>query len=221
MNRVGWSRIVLTIWNPSGAQTRMVGGCWGLFLNSFPPWQNGRHFADDIFKFVFLNGNVWISHNISLKFVLSVQINNIQALFQIMAWHWPGDKPLSQPMLTQFTDTYDWPWLLASPGHQQPWHCVDYGYSCLLGKWISTTCDVSELRNDVKCKLTYVYTEKWSTTRINRPVFVVLDTLSCAPMPSMTGLLNYIISQITFHWSIWFTLKSMILKWVAIDNTML
>ena len=23
-----------------------------------------------------------------------------------MAWHWTGDKPLSEPMLTQFTDAY-------------------------------------------------------------------------------------------------------------------
>ena len=30
---------------------------------------NGRHFADDIFKWIFLNENVWIPIKISLKFV--------------------------------------------------------------------------------------------------------------------------------------------------------
>ena len=35
---------------------------------------------------------------ISLKFVLKGPINNIIALVQIMAWCWPGDKPLSEPM---------------------------------------------------------------------------------------------------------------------------
>ena len=47
----------------------------------------------------FLNDNVWISLQISLKFVPKVQINNIPALVQIMAWRRPGDKPLSEPMV--------------------------------------------------------------------------------------------------------------------------
>ena len=64
------------------------------------PRQNGRHFAaDDIFKSIFLNENMWILVNISLKFVTKGQINNIPALVQIMAWRWPGDKPLSEPMM--------------------------------------------------------------------------------------------------------------------------
>ena len=33
---------------------------------SSPPGQNGRHFADDIFKYISLNENLWISINISL-----------------------------------------------------------------------------------------------------------------------------------------------------------
>ena len=63
------------------------------------PRKNGRHFTDDIFKWIFLTEHVWISINISLKFVPVVQINNIQALVQIMAWRRPGDKPLSVPMM--------------------------------------------------------------------------------------------------------------------------
>ena len=60
---------------------------------------NGRHFADDIFKHIFFNENVWISIKISLKFVPKGPINNIPALVQIMAWRRPGDKPLSEPMM--------------------------------------------------------------------------------------------------------------------------
>ena len=63
------------------------------------PRQNGRHFPDDIFKWIFLNQNIWISINISLKFVPMGPINNIPALVQIMAWRCPGDKPLSEPMM--------------------------------------------------------------------------------------------------------------------------
>ena len=59
---------------------------------------NGRHFADDSFKCIFLNENVWIQIEISLTFVPKGPINNILALVQIMAWRRPGDKPLSEPM---------------------------------------------------------------------------------------------------------------------------
>ena len=52
---------------------------------------NGRHFADDIFKCIFLNENVWIPIEISLKFVPKGPINNIPAMVQIMAWRRPGD----------------------------------------------------------------------------------------------------------------------------------
>ena len=67
--------------------------------NTLRPKQYGRHFADDIFKCIFLNENAWILLGISLKFVSKVQINNIPALVQIMAWRRPGDKPLSEPMV--------------------------------------------------------------------------------------------------------------------------
>ena len=68
-------------------------------LNTLRPRQNGRHFADDIFKCIFLNENVWILIKISLKFVPKGPINNIPALVQIMAWRRPGDKPLSEPLM--------------------------------------------------------------------------------------------------------------------------
>ena len=71
------------------------------WVNSLRPRQNGRHFADDIFKCIFLNENVWISIKISLKFVPKGPINNIPALVQIMAWCRPGDKPLSEPMMVR------------------------------------------------------------------------------------------------------------------------
>ena len=68
-------------------------------LNTLRQRQDGRHFADDILKCNFLNGNVWIPIKISLKFVLIGPIDNIPALVQIMAWRRPSDKPLSEPMM--------------------------------------------------------------------------------------------------------------------------
>ena len=72
-------------------------------FNTLRPRQNGRHFADDISKCIFLNENVWIPIKISMKFVPKGPINNIPALVQIMAWRRPGDKPLSEPMMVILT----------------------------------------------------------------------------------------------------------------------
>ena len=68
-------------------------------INTLRPIQNGRHSADDIFKFIFLNGNVWTLIKISLNLVLNSRISNIPALVQIMAWRRRGDKPLSEPKM--------------------------------------------------------------------------------------------------------------------------
>ena len=68
-------------------------------LNTLRPSRNEQHFADDIFKPVFFNENVWVSIKISLKFVPKGSINNIPALVQIMAWCRSGDKPLSEPIM--------------------------------------------------------------------------------------------------------------------------
>ena len=70
-------------------------------FNSLRPRQNGRLFADDTFKRIFLNENIIISTKNSLKFVPKGFINNIPALVLIMAWRRPGDKPLSEPMLVK------------------------------------------------------------------------------------------------------------------------
>ena len=69
------------------------------WVNTLRPRENGCHFADNIFKYMFFNENILISINISRKFVPEGPISNKQALVQIMAWRRPGDKPLSEPML--------------------------------------------------------------------------------------------------------------------------
>ena len=72
-----------------------------IIINTLRPRQNGRHFADDTFKHIFLNENVRILIKISLKLVPKGPINNISALVQIMAWRRPGNKPLSETMMVR------------------------------------------------------------------------------------------------------------------------
>ena len=104
-------------WGPSGTDRTQLGPMlapWTLLsgiqmaslipyaFNTLWPRQNGRHFPDDIFKWIFLNENVWISINISLNFAPRGPINNIPTLVQVMAWRRPGDNPLSEPMMVKF-----------------------------------------------------------------------------------------------------------------------
>ena len=70
-----------------------------LQINTLRLRQNGYYSADDRFKCIFLNENIWISIRASLKFVSRARINNTPALVQIMAWRRPGNKPLSEPMM--------------------------------------------------------------------------------------------------------------------------
>ena len=92
------------VWNTTSKELRL-----GLRHEAIRPsrylthWgrENGRHFPDDIFKWIFLNENVWTSIIISLKFVSRGPINNIPKLVQLMAWRRPGDKALSEPMMAR------------------------------------------------------------------------------------------------------------------------
>ena len=70
-----------------------------LVFSTLRPRQNEQIPAEDIFKCIFLNENVWISIKISRQFIASGPINYIPALDQIMAWCRPGNKPLSEPMM--------------------------------------------------------------------------------------------------------------------------
>ena len=81
-NNFGWSR------------------CWKFRrINTLRPRQYGRHFADDLCKYILLNEDLWIPIKISLKFGPKGSINNIPALVQKVAWRPPCDKPLSEPMV--------------------------------------------------------------------------------------------------------------------------
>ena len=88
--------IFINNWKSSGEMIFIMNAH---FFNPLRLRQNGRHFADDTFNRIFVNENVRISIKFSLKFVPKGPINNIPALVQIMAWHRPGDKPLSEPVL--------------------------------------------------------------------------------------------------------------------------
>ena len=62
--------------------------------------------AEDIFKCIFLNENDSTPIQISQNFVPKGPADNEPALVRVMAWRRTGDKPLSEAMLTHFTDEH-------------------------------------------------------------------------------------------------------------------
>ena len=81
-----------------------------LKLNTLRLRKNGHHFADDIFKLIFLYEKGFNLIQMSLKFSPDSPntCNNKPSLVQIMAWHQKGARPLSEPMMAWFTDMA-WP----------------------------------------------------------------------------------------------------------------
>ena len=80
----------------------LIKTCWChsyFAIDTLRPRQNGHHFADDIFTCIFFNENLCILIWMSLKFICKVTINNESSFVQIMAWHWTGNKPLSERMI--------------------------------------------------------------------------------------------------------------------------
>ena len=75
---------------------------------SLTPLPLDKMAADNVFRCIFMNEFFFILIKISLKFVPKGPIDNKPALVKIMAWRWKGGKPLSEPMLTRFTDAYMW-----------------------------------------------------------------------------------------------------------------
>ena len=67
--------------------------CIWQWLNTLRPRQNGRHFADDIFKRIFVNENARILIEISLKFVPKGPIKILQhngSRWWLVAWTTPS-----------------------------------------------------------------------------------------------------------------------------------
>ena len=98
-----------------------------------------RHFADDIFKCIFLNENIWLSLKISLKFVPKIRINSISAFVQIMAWRRPGYKPSSEILVSLLTH------ICVSRPHVTN---HDYLTPCLIDIIVSLTMDRTSVNSE-------------------------------------------------------------------------
>ena len=107
-------------------------------FNTLRPRHNGSHFADDTFNRMFLKENVRISMKTSLKFVPKIPIDNIPALFQIMAWRRPGDKPLSEAMMVSLLThicVARPQWVKSSLCNSfEDWAPIDFIYGCAIFK---------------------------------------------------------------------------------------
>ena len=82
---------------------RHADSCAICSVSTLRPRRDRRHFADDIFTYIFFSENCCILIKCSLKYIRKGPIDNNSALVQIMAWRRSGDKPLSEPMMISST----------------------------------------------------------------------------------------------------------------------
>ena len=120
---LSWPYYITLDWSNYVNRINWLQSCW---VNTLRLRRNGHHFPDDIFKYISLNGNVWIPIKIS-QFVPEAPITNIPTLVQIMAWHWPGNKPLSEPMMVSLL------MYICVTRHQSAQWRQLYYYVCLIG----------------------------------------------------------------------------------------
>ena len=81
---------------------------WYQSLTHLPQEKMAAILADDIFKCISFNENDKFRFKFHWNLLSGVPIDNKPALVHIMAWRRTGDKPLPEPMMTQFTDAYMW-----------------------------------------------------------------------------------------------------------------
>ena len=101
-------------------------------FNSSPPRQNGSHFIDDIFKYIFMNDKFCISIRISLKFVPKGPIENNDLLLQVLASGIASGNSLAPNRRQAIT------WTSAGSAHR-------HVYAALGGDGISKVSYVSSL----------------------------------------------------------------------------
>ena len=68
--------------------------------------QNSRHSADIIFKLIFLNENYCALIQLTLVFFHKRVVDNKSVMIQTMTRCLFGTKPLSEPMMAEFTGAY-------------------------------------------------------------------------------------------------------------------
>ena len=66
--------------------------------------QNGRYFADDILKCIFLGENCCIPIQMSWSFVHKGLLYNASALVDVIVWHRTGHKQFSEQAFIEFHD---------------------------------------------------------------------------------------------------------------------
>ena len=78
--------------------------CYDIKINSSPRGQNGHHFSDEIFKYIFMNETFFLNLiRIPLKCGSKGPTDNKSASVKVVAWRRIGDKLLPYPVLIKFT----------------------------------------------------------------------------------------------------------------------
>ena len=155
---------------------------WKVKFNTLGLRQSGWHLADNTFKCIFLDENIW--------FVLKSPINNILALVSIMTWCWPGDQPLSEPVLVSLLTHI----------------CVTHQLWSTLPMWNALWCIVVIFNAEMWVNIVAISWERLDDLFIQRNIFHLAlkqqeytfarGSFYFVPLLTMTVMFLYEISQL-------------------------
>ena len=122
-------------------------------INSFPPRQNGHFFADDIFRFIFVNQKFCSLIKISLKFVPQCPIDNNPALFldyglapnKQQAIIWTNAELTTVEYVVLQGKTYQWALLVLAVFMLTPYIGICFSHPDLLNLNVQTPLYILQL----------------------------------------------------------------------------
>ena len=131
-----WSQFFIFAWDVTAGGILRTGVLICLVSNAFT-WKKKNLYFDSNFDSNF-------------KSVPEGPFNNMSVLVQVMAWCRPGDKPLSEAMLTQFTDAYTCMRHYMGGDELKLWHTLELIWILNLSKQYCTEC--SHCRKNINRK---------------------------------------------------------------------
>ena len=87
------------MWWISHAQSTSKSGCRLRTFNTMRPRQNGCHFPDDSFKWIFSYKKNDLRYNFYWSLFPRIQLTIFHHCFRYLAWHRTCAKPMSEPMM--------------------------------------------------------------------------------------------------------------------------
>ena len=122
-------------------------GVHGNLSKHIDAWTKWLPFCNNILKCIFLQWQILNFDQISVKSIPKGLVYNTSPSFKVNAWHWVGNRPLPQPMMTQISDPLQWSapvaWCLLLHRHRSWYQSLKVLHNTLLKPYFPGSNELS------------------------------------------------------------------------------